>query len=538
MLAGLGAGEALEGALRSRMESALGSIPSDVRLHHDAAAARVASQENARALVVGRDVVFGANMYRPGSFPSDVLLAHELAHVQQQADVTGPATASEVALERDASHAAAHAALAFLGGPAAETRLSSGLRLQRCTVDYRSDMSDDELFAAVVGNIDSWSFDREAALEAMRDTDTATARQVIERLKLEPHDEHGNYYRYLLHLMQEDLSREDFGAFQAMLSDPDMGGTVALGGEAASLRDELLRLTTPARDRTPSMAPPPSPIPAILRLMRESPAPRLDAALADLRQRYHPVHGNVLNAVSAFVRARGTDTQYRQFIGLLHSRGLPAALRQSDAQLELVVEEERQLLAEGAESDLTDAQMRALFASRALETAFTMLRGSEAQIVGVLDRSAGGGGAGPQLDADVDRAVAILNRFFDPDIPASVSFEDFRRSRQAATDTPLDERSLRRTFNRQRQIELYRLGARRHIPLVQRIESFDRSIAEHREWLGRTHIVRQSPFLGPGPALTEAQRLRDEHARRSRELAPDGAAIRPAGWAASSAARA
>ena len=55
---------------------------SHVRVHTDAAAARSAFDVNARAYTVGSHIAFGA-----GESPSDrSLLAHELAHVAQQAD--------------------------------------------------------------------------------------------------------------------------------------------------------------------------------------------------------------------------------------------------------------------------------------------------------------------------------------------------------------------------------------------------------------------------------------------------------------------
>jgi len=67
-------------ATRLDMEERFGHDFSQVRVHTDAAAARSASDVNARAYTVGHDIVFGA-----GESPSDrSLLAHELAHVTQQ----------------------------------------------------------------------------------------------------------------------------------------------------------------------------------------------------------------------------------------------------------------------------------------------------------------------------------------------------------------------------------------------------------------------------------------------------------------------
>lgn len=58
---------------------------SRVRIHTDGAAAESAHAINARAYTSGQDVVFGAGEYSPASAEGQLLLAHELAHVTQQA---------------------------------------------------------------------------------------------------------------------------------------------------------------------------------------------------------------------------------------------------------------------------------------------------------------------------------------------------------------------------------------------------------------------------------------------------------------------
>lgn len=63
---------------------------SSVRVHHDHSAARSAADVNAEAYTVGRHVVFGSGRYRPDSGPGRRLLAHELAHVVQQAPTERP----------------------------------------------------------------------------------------------------------------------------------------------------------------------------------------------------------------------------------------------------------------------------------------------------------------------------------------------------------------------------------------------------------------------------------------------------------------
>jgi len=64
---------------------------SDVRVHADVGAAALARQVNAKAFTLGRDLVFGAGQYAPGTEAGKHLLAHELTHVvQQSAAVSRP----------------------------------------------------------------------------------------------------------------------------------------------------------------------------------------------------------------------------------------------------------------------------------------------------------------------------------------------------------------------------------------------------------------------------------------------------------------
>lgn len=83
-----GAGAPLSGHVRAFFEPRLGTDLRDVRVHTGAQAAQNADTLHARAYTVGRDVVFGAGQYAPGSEGGTRLLAHELAHVVQQTGST------------------------------------------------------------------------------------------------------------------------------------------------------------------------------------------------------------------------------------------------------------------------------------------------------------------------------------------------------------------------------------------------------------------------------------------------------------------
>lgn len=83
--AGASGGEPLEPATRKVMESRFGHDFGSVRVHANAWAARTAAEMNARAFTVGSHIVFGSSAYAPNTPRGRHLLAHELAHVVQQA---------------------------------------------------------------------------------------------------------------------------------------------------------------------------------------------------------------------------------------------------------------------------------------------------------------------------------------------------------------------------------------------------------------------------------------------------------------------
>lgn len=146
VLEGLGGGSALDGSQDSRFGAAMSDNFSDVRLHTDQVGARKASELGARAFTVGTHIAFAAGEYRPGTPEGDALMAHELAHVQQQRGGALDGTARKKAefegpegpLEQEADQVAAAAVtqLHRAGTPAtarAKSSLSSTLSLKRCT---------------------------------------------------------------------------------------------------------------------------------------------------------------------------------------------------------------------------------------------------------------------------------------------------------------------------------------------------------------------------------------------------------------------
>jgi len=143
----LGAGRSLDSAVKSRMESAFGQNFSQVRVHTDGNAAGLSSELNARAFTLGHNIAFASSEYKPGTPIGDALIAHELAHVVQQQNVSSSSSIAAKRdqqygqLENDADDSAVRAIVSLWGGfsgavkeigRGALPRLKSGLRLQRC----------------------------------------------------------------------------------------------------------------------------------------------------------------------------------------------------------------------------------------------------------------------------------------------------------------------------------------------------------------------------------------------------------------------
>ena len=91
----------LDAVMRRHMEACLHGDFSRVRVHTGPEAAAAAAAMNARAYTVGTDIVFGHGEYAPATVAGQHLLAHELAHVVQQASGVSPTGVAQLA-PRDA----------------------------------------------------------------------------------------------------------------------------------------------------------------------------------------------------------------------------------------------------------------------------------------------------------------------------------------------------------------------------------------------------------------------------------------------------
>lgn len=89
-----GSGKPLSMTERSFFEPRFGYDFSRVRLHSGVHASKLSQSLNARALTMGRDVVFGEGQYSPGTKVGMNLLAHELTHVVQQGEARSQQSAN------------------------------------------------------------------------------------------------------------------------------------------------------------------------------------------------------------------------------------------------------------------------------------------------------------------------------------------------------------------------------------------------------------------------------------------------------------
>ena len=91
-----GGGQPLDTGLASQFSGGLGYEPSDVRVHTDSTAAALTRAVSARAFATGTDIFFAPGEYQPGTQQGRELIAHEVAHTDQQrgAPMSGPLVVS------------------------------------------------------------------------------------------------------------------------------------------------------------------------------------------------------------------------------------------------------------------------------------------------------------------------------------------------------------------------------------------------------------------------------------------------------------
>lgn len=152
------------------MESRLHHDFSHVRIHDGPAAAASARALGASAFTLGRDIFFGAGLYRPDSHEGRSLLAHELVHVVQQGEA-GPrrsaTSGSAAGAEREARSIASRVAAGRSAGTIAHS-LASG------TVQRQPADPDPQPAPAQTAPVASWDPARTGTFSIMVDSAKAT----------------------------------------------------------------------------------------------------------------------------------------------------------------------------------------------------------------------------------------------------------------------------------------------------------------------------------------------------------------------------
>lgn len=158
--AALGPGRPFEAPVRARFERGFGRPFGDVRIHDGAEGAGAAARLGATAFAAGTDVGFAAGRYRPGTPGGDALIAHELAHVEQQRGappgMQRAGAGDRGTLERDAD---AGALAALTGAPWSPRRAVFGLQLSECDPEGADYDEEGEGEAVIPTDLDSWVFE-------------------------------------------------------------------------------------------------------------------------------------------------------------------------------------------------------------------------------------------------------------------------------------------------------------------------------------------------------------------------------------------
>jgi len=148
-----GGGQPLPESTRAFFEPRFGYDFSQVRVHTDARAAEAAHAVGARAFTVGRDVVFGARQFEPGTSEGRRLLAHELTHVIQQKGSSYKRETGSVAGKVTRLHQSRLIAREEGEGPEGVSSASAGQNAQLAAQNISNRYSTEKIL------IDDWSSD-------------------------------------------------------------------------------------------------------------------------------------------------------------------------------------------------------------------------------------------------------------------------------------------------------------------------------------------------------------------------------------------
>jgi hypothetical protein len=135
-------GSPLPAELRRKFEGSLGADLSPVRVHTNESSQAACEAVSARAYATGNDIHFASGQYDPSSEAGQHLLAHEVAHTQQQAGATArPQNKLEVSTPGDAHEIEADRAAdaMVVGAPAQLHSHGGGIARKMDTDDFAAE---------------------------------------------------------------------------------------------------------------------------------------------------------------------------------------------------------------------------------------------------------------------------------------------------------------------------------------------------------------------------------------------------------------
>ena len=397
-----------------------------------------------------------------------------------------------------------------------------GLALRRCGVDDSFDPNDvdvgfptgPETVTRAVTSALSDDDAEKAFLFLQRDASSGV--EVARRLRQVPDTRHGNKFLALQYLLT-DLPPADYWESQRLLGADPLQGDQSVPLTGRRLFDDLFALATLDADA-------PAAIDAALKGMREASPDEFRRVVLALTRTYSPRYGNRLHTIQAVVKEKGSDTQYRELIRLIHAPEVVAGLDEADPVLGALVEAQAASIGQG--NAVSTDEVVALFGTRAREVALTMLRESEGQIVRVLSRTEGGGAPAVQIQSETDKIIEALNDVREkylrdkdgkPLSPiAIVPFMQVRPALEARAQhfgADVGEEALRREYDRQVQITLHLIAAPMDLKFREEIARLQRGIDEADRFIRGPHIVQgQTPFELIGP-VGEWRRVDAENER-------------------------
>lgn len=245
-----GQGEAIPSSLAQGFGDHFGMDLSDVRVHTDGEAGRIATSLQARAFTHGSDIYFAPGAYQPGSSSGRHVLAHELSHIHAQHTGADRGTAGPLSVGRaddpaeaaaDRSATAALSALRRSTAPATLDRAEPGAHVSAFTSTVGSD--------AAAAELRRWPWSRKSKGDKGSDAYPRTIQLDSEQVVIEKKEDEAEAKRIVKSLKSKYgislSSAKTIAGIKGEYTDVDKSVTDQLSSAAWSM-DELRALNESA----------------------------------------------------------------------------------------------------------------------------------------------------------------------------------------------------------------------------------------------------------------------------------------------------